>query len=108
VHLPSSFKSANTVVANAKRFLANENIKRLEAQKAEPLLQELHVAVKVREVKKGQIHKLFEESFDAKQCYNQFSSGKNFPICIKILYEANGSCRKILLSTRTAAQGFIR
>ena len=69
VHLPSSFKSVNTVVANAKRFLAYEIIKRLEAQHNEPLLQELHAAVKIREAKKGQIHKVFEESFDAKECY---------------------------------------
>ena len=66
VHLPPSFKTPNAVVSNAKRFMAYEIIKRLEAQKAEPLLQELHGAVKPREAKKGQIHKVFEESFDCK------------------------------------------
>ena len=45
-------------------------IKRLEAQGNEALLQELHGAVKKREAKKGQIHKVFEESFDCKECYN--------------------------------------
>lgn len=70
VHLPPTFKTPNVVVGNAKRFLAYEIIKRLEALKAEPLLQELHGAVKKREAKKGQIHKVFEESFDCKECYS--------------------------------------
>lgn len=70
VHLPPTFKTPNAVVGNAKRFLAYEIIKRLEAQGAELLLQELHGAVKAREAKKGQIHKVFEESFDCKQCYS--------------------------------------
>ena len=71
IYLPPHFKTPNAVVGNAKRFLAYEIIKRLEAQKAEVLLQELHGAVKAREAKKGQIHKVFEESFDCKECYNK-------------------------------------
>ena len=51
--------------------MAYEIIKRLEEQKAEPLLQELYHGVKNRERKKGQRHKVFEESFDAKECYGQ-------------------------------------
>ncbi|HYO20809.1 MAG TPA: hypothetical protein VER36_00300 [Flavisolibacter sp.] len=70
LHLPATFKTVNIVVSNAKRFLAYEIIKQLEAQGAETLLRELHGAVKKREAKKGQIHRVFEESFDAKLCYN--------------------------------------
>jgi hypothetical protein len=70
LHLPADFKSINTVISNSKRFLAYEIIKCLEAQNAEPLLQELHHAVKKREQLKGQIHKVFEESFDAKECHS--------------------------------------
>lgn len=70
VHLPAAFKTPNAVVGNAKRFLSYEVVKRLEAQGAEPLLQELHAAVKKREAKKGQIHRVFEESFDCKLCYS--------------------------------------
>ncbi len=70
VHLPSTFKTPNAVVGNAKRFLSYEIVKRLEAGGAEPLLQELHAAVKKREAKKGQIHRVFEESFDCKPCYS--------------------------------------
>ena len=47
-----------------------EIIKRLEEQKAEPLLQELYHGVKEKERKKGQRHKVFEETFDAKVCYS--------------------------------------
>ncbi|HEV7330233.1 MAG TPA: hypothetical protein VGN63_04275 [Flavisolibacter sp.] len=70
VHLPYTFKTPNAVVGNAKRFLSYEIIKRLEAKGEEPLLQELHAAVKKREAKKGQIHRVFEESFDGKVCYS--------------------------------------
>jgi hypothetical protein len=70
MHLPAAFKTPNAVVGNAKRFLSYEIVKRLEAQGAEPLLQDLHAAVKKREAKKGQIHRVFEESFDCKACYS--------------------------------------
>ncbi len=42
----------------------------VEAQGAEPLLQELHGAVKKRESLKGQIHRVFENSFDVKECFS--------------------------------------
>jgi REP element-mobilizing transposase RayT len=85
-HLPSTFKSPNTVVANAKRFLAYEIIKRLAAQGAESLLQELHGAVNKREAAKGQIHKVFEESFDCKECYN--------PQFVQIRLHASQCCKR--------------
>jgi len=70
VHLPSVFRTPNAVVRNAKRFLSYEIVKRLETQGEESLLQELHAAVKKREAKKGQVHRVFEESFDCKLCYS--------------------------------------
>lgn len=51
--------------------MAYEIIKRPEKDKANNLLDLLHGGVKKREQKKGQIHKVFEESFDAKECYNE-------------------------------------
>jgi hypothetical protein len=63
-------KSLNTVIGNAKRFLAYEIIKRLGEKKATSLLDILHAGVKKRERKKGQIHKVFEDSFDAKECHS--------------------------------------
>jgi hypothetical protein len=63
-------KSLNIIISNAKRFMAYEIIKRLEEKKENKLLDFLHEGVGKREQKKGQIHKVFEESFDAKVCYS--------------------------------------
>jgi hypothetical protein len=64
-------KPLNTAIGNAKRFTAYETIKRLEANNKIELLELLHGDVTKREAKKGQIHKVFEESFDAKQCHSE-------------------------------------
>ncbi len=64
-------KSLNSIIGNAKRFLAYEIIKRLEEKKVNGLLDILHAGVKKSESKKGQIHKVFEDSFDAKECYSR-------------------------------------
>jgi REP element-mobilizing transposase RayT len=62
LYFPAMPKSLNTVVGNAKRFMAYEIIKRLEQKKENKLLDLLHGGVKKREEKKGQIHKVFEDS----------------------------------------------
>jgi REP element-mobilizing transposase RayT len=64
-------KSLNTIIGNGKRFMAYEIIKRLEQKKENGLLDLLHGGVKKREAKKGQIHKVFEDGFDAKDCYSE-------------------------------------
>lgn len=51
--------------------MAYEIIKRLEERKENKVLDLLHGGVKKREAKKGQIHKVFEDSFDAKECYSE-------------------------------------
>jgi hypothetical protein len=51
--------------------MAYEIIKRLEEKKENKLLDLLHGGVKKREAKKGQIHKVFEDSFDAKECLSE-------------------------------------
>jgi REP element-mobilizing transposase RayT len=71
LHFRQMPKSLNATIGNAKRFLAYEIIKRLESKKATYLLDLLHDAVSKRENKKGQIHKVFEDSFEAKQCYSR-------------------------------------
>jgi REP element-mobilizing transposase RayT len=71
LHFPQMPKSLNTIIGNAKRFMAYEIIKRLEEKKAIHILDVLHGGVKKREQKKGQIHKVFEESFDGKECYSE-------------------------------------
>lgn len=71
LYFPQMPKSLNTVIGNAKRFMAYEIIKRLEERKEDKLLDLLHGSVKKREAKKNQIHKVFEDSFDAKDCYSE-------------------------------------
>ncbi len=71
LYFPQMPKSLNTIIGNAKRFMAYEIIKRLEQKKENKLLDLLHSGVKKREAKKGQIHKVFEDSFDAKECYSE-------------------------------------
>lgn len=70
IFFPRMPKSLNTVIGNAKRFMAYEIIKRLEKEKNVNLLQELFDSVKKSEKKKGQRHKVFEDSFEAKECYS--------------------------------------
>jgi REP element-mobilizing transposase RayT len=62
LHFPQMPKSLNTVISNAKRFLARPTdpsgpaydiVKKLEEKKANELLDALHAAVKKRESKKG-------------------------------------------------------
>ena len=73
IYFPEMKKSLNSIIGNAKRFMAYEIIKRLEEQKNFELLQELFDSVKAAEKKKGQRHKVFEDSFDAKECHsNEF------------------------------------
>jgi hypothetical protein len=68
LNFPTMPKSLNTVIGNAKRFMAYEIIKGLEKNKEFLLLEELQSVVSKREKTKGQNHKVFEESFDAKEC----------------------------------------
>ena len=70
LHFPLLPKPLNIIIGNAKRFLAYEIIKRLETNKETVLLEELYDSVKKNERKKGQRHKVFEDSFDAKECYS--------------------------------------
>jgi REP element-mobilizing transposase RayT len=68
---PSPNFSLNKIVSNAKRFIAYEIIKRLEATNQTEILNELKSALTEKEIAKGQKHKAFEESFDAKSIDNK-------------------------------------
>ncbi|MFM9911470.1 MAG: transposase [Chitinophagaceae bacterium] len=68
LYFPEMPKTLNTVIGNGKRFMAYEIINRLAAANKGTLLAQLSAGVKERERKKGQLHKVFEESFDAKKC----------------------------------------
>ena len=71
LHFKVMFKPINIVVGNAKRFLAYGIIERLQQQGANHVLEELADAVDKQEGKKGQLHRVFEESFDCKECFTE-------------------------------------
>lgn len=53
LYFPQMPQSLNSLIGNAKRFLAYEIIKQLEQKKENQLLDILHGGVKKREAKKG-------------------------------------------------------
>jgi|SRR6185437_2975974 len=59
----------NTIMANAKRFMAYDLVKRLTEQGQHDILNTLTNACTEKERAKGQRHKVFEPSFDAKSIY---------------------------------------
>jgi REP element-mobilizing transposase RayT len=71
LYFPEPGYNLNKVISNGKRFLAYEIINRLEENKLNAELDFLHGSVTKREAAKGQVHKVFEESFDAKGIYNE-------------------------------------
>lgn len=60
----------NKIISNGKRFIAYEIIKTLEENNETDLLKTLADLVTEREKKKGQLHKVFKDSFDAKPIYS--------------------------------------
>ena len=48
-----------------------KSVKKLEKSNQQDILQRLANAVKPSEKRKGQLHKVFEDSFDAKWCYSK-------------------------------------
>ena len=88
IALKNSNQTINTIVSNGKRFMAYEIVKRLEMQKANEILPELTKDVTLREQKKGQLHKVFEPSFDVKVCRSY-----DF-ITQKLEYIHNNPCSK--------------
>ena len=71
LYFPEPGYNLNKIIGNAKRFMAYEIINHFEEKKMYEELDFLHGAIAKREAKKGQIHKVFEESFDAKGIYNE-------------------------------------
>jgi len=66
LYFPKQDGFLNTIIANGKRFMAYGIIKKLSEKGEVEILQQLERGVTEREKKKGQLHKVFEESFDAK------------------------------------------
>jgi len=68
LYCPDENFNLNKIIGNAKRFLAYEIVKRLQIVDRE-VLQILETGVSKREKLKGQNHKVFEGSFDAKPIF---------------------------------------
>ncbi|WP_426671341.1 transposase [Mucilaginibacter sp. McL0603] len=60
----------NTIISNGKRFMAYAIIQRLVAGHNHAMLNTLALACSEKEKAKGQLHKVFEPSFDAKPIYS--------------------------------------
>ena len=70
IHFPEPGYNLNKIMSNAKRFMAYEIVNRLENSKNDKMLQELASNLTAREIAKGQKHKIFKDSFDAKPIYS--------------------------------------
>jgi len=69
LNLHDDVKSLNTIISNGKRFMAYELINCLQQQRQDEILNRLSAACSEKEKAKGQKHKVFEPSFDAKPVY---------------------------------------
>lgn len=61
----------NMLLANGKRFLAYEIVKRLESQQQYEILKQLELAVTAKEKERKKKHRVFEVSSDIKPCYTE-------------------------------------
>ncbi|WP_184548992.1 transposase [Mucilaginibacter sp. FT3.2] len=69
VRTPDSSVDLNKIVGNGKRFMAYDLVKQLTLTNNLVILDQLSSACTQREKAKGQIHKVFEPSFDAKPIF---------------------------------------
>lgn len=71
IYFPQTVFDLNKIIGNGKRLIAYEIIERLKKRNENNLIQLLATAVTEREKNKGQLHRVFENSFDAKVIYNE-------------------------------------
>jgi REP element-mobilizing transposase RayT len=71
LHFQNEYFNLNNVISNGKRFIAYEIVNRLEKAQNYSLLEKLNGMLTERERKKGQQHKVFKDSFDAKEIITQ-------------------------------------
>jgi REP element-mobilizing transposase RayT len=71
LYFPEPGFNLNKILSNGKRFMAYEIISRLKAANNIGTLKILHDALTERERKKKQLHKVFEDSFDAKAIFSE-------------------------------------
>lgn len=71
IYFPESGYDLNKIISNAKRFLTYEIIKRLKTNGNHNMLSMMSGGVAAYRKTKGQLHKGFQESFDAKPVYSE-------------------------------------
>jgi REP element-mobilizing transposase RayT len=71
IYVPESSSILNKIIANGKRFMAYEIVRRLKRSESAQLLKDLEEAVPDNEKKKGKLHQVFTPSFDAKPCFTE-------------------------------------
>src|SRR5258708_36219054 len=71
IHIPQGADSINLILANGKRFLAYEIVKRLAKDGREDILSILARLVTPEEAKRKKKHRVFEISSDIKPCYTE-------------------------------------
>lgn len=71
IHITQSDKSINTILANGKRFLAYEIVRRLKEQKNDSILKRLNANVTMNEMLRQKKHRVFQPSSDIKACYTE-------------------------------------
>jgi hypothetical protein len=76
INFPEHGFSLNTIISNAKRFMAYEIIKRLSANGEHELLDLLRRSRAASRKMKGQLHSAFRESFDGE--YREMIAPKSF------------------------------
>ena len=69
IKLSQASKTINKLIAEGKMFRAYAIVKRLKDLKLNEILNQLSEGVSELEKKKGSKHKVFEVSFDCKECY---------------------------------------
>jgi len=70
LYLTDELVNLNTVISNAKRFMEYSIVQLLTIQNQNVILEKLSSACSEKEIGKGQKHKVFEPSFDAKVVYS--------------------------------------
>ena len=71
LYFPNAGFDLNKIIGNGKRFMAYEIIKKLEQLNRQDILNYLANGLTAREKGKGQLRKVFTDSFDAKGIYNE-------------------------------------
>jgi putative transposase len=108
LYFPKANFDLNKIIGNGKRFMAYEIINRLEKTEQTATLIELSNAVTFNEMKKGQLHRVFENSFDAKAIFSEKFLLQKLNYIHHNPVNVNGSLRKILFCMNTAVLYFMK